>query len=119
MVLCDLLKRRNMFPIKALSGKDAIEIFERVVDGRESCPCAIRLVFMDCNMPELDGYETTTLLCEWFKVHPGYKCPIVACTAYVGTEEVRRCYVHGMIDVVHKPLSIVEVERVLKSFNLM
>jgi CheY-like chemotaxis protein len=51
----------TFFCESALSGKRALEMIQKDVERREhnSKECKYDLIFMDCNMPELDGFETT------------------------------------------------------------
>ena len=46
---------------KALSGKEALEIIEKdVLEVNNGERTSYELIFMDCNMPIMDGYETTS-----------------------------------------------------------
>jgi len=57
------------------------------------------LVFMDCHMPVMDGFEATRLLRA-----RGCEVPIYALTAAVTTEDHERCLSCGMTGVLSKPL---------------
>jgi CheY-like chemotaxis protein len=56
------------------------------------------LVLMDIQMPEMNGYESTSRLREL-----GYRLPIMAMTAHATTEEKDRCFSCGMNDYISKP----------------
>jgi CheY-like chemotaxis protein len=56
------------------------------------------LIFMDCQMPVLDGFATTIRLREL-----GVRIPIVALTARVFADDVVRCQQAGMDDFLKKP----------------
>lgn len=56
------------------------------------------LIFMDCEMPEMDGFETTQMIRE-----TNTKIPIIALTAHIHKEEIRRCLQAGMNDYLNKP----------------
>ena len=72
---------------------------------------AFDLVFMDCLMPEMDGYEATEAI-----VKSGARVPIVALTANVFSEVRERCEAVGMVDFVGKPVLMAELQRVLKTW---
>jgi CheY-like chemotaxis protein len=62
---------------------------------------AVDLIFMDCRMPGLDGYETTRRI---RKLLPDHSRPrIVALTANAAKNEERRCRAAGMDDYLNKP----------------
>ncbi|MBF0192452.1 MAG: PAS domain S-box protein [Magnetococcales bacterium] len=61
------------------------------------------LVFMDCEMPILDGFETTRKLRQW-ELEVGHaRTPIVALTAHVLQESRQQCTDAGMDDYLRKP----------------
>ncbi|MGF1727588.1 response regulator [Photobacterium nomapromontoriensis] len=61
------------------------------------------LIFMDCQMPVLDGFEATKVIRQ---IEPSDKrIPIVALTANVVMEEKQKCLDAGMDDFVSKPVS--------------
>ncbi|HKE55911.1 MAG TPA: response regulator [Pyrinomonadaceae bacterium] len=80
---------------------------ETVPNGREAVNALQRakydLVFMDCHMPEMDGFEATTLIRR--HESPGQHTPIVAMTASALPEDRARCLSVGMDDYLAKPLS--------------
>ena len=69
------------------------------------------LVFMDCQMPELDGFETTRMIRTHEK--PGCHLPIVAMTANAMQGDRERCLASGMDDFVSKPIKSQDLKKVL------
>jgi signal transduction histidine kinase/ligand-binding sensor domain-containing protein/CheY-like chemotaxis protein len=68
-------------------------------------------IFMDCQMPDLDGYETTARIRQ--AGGRGAEIPIIATTAYSMAGDRERCLDAGMNDYVSKPLNRSDLERVL------
>ncbi|GAA0975762.1 Sensory/regulatory protein RpfC [Nocardioides aquaticus] len=70
------------------------------------------LVLMDCQMPELDGYDATTELRR--REGDGARTPVVAMTASVTSEERERCQLVGMDDFVAKPVTLAALSSALE-----
>ncbi len=85
-----------------------------VANGREAVDSLARisyaLVFMDCQMPEMDGFEATMVIRnreESLRQGGGkpFHVPIVAMTANATQEDRRRCMEVGMDDFLSKPVT--------------
>jgi len=74
------------------NGREALQALERT---------PVDLVLMDCQMPELDGYEATRRI--RLGAGESRKVPIVALTAHAMKEELERCLEVGMNDYITKP----------------
>jgi CheY-like chemotaxis protein len=59
---------------------------------------------MDCQMPEMDGYEATAMIRSPFSAVLNHDVPIIALTAHVMREEEERCRTAGMNDYIAKPI---------------
>ena len=68
------------------------------------------LVFMDVQMPVVDGYQATRAIRE---IPTLANVPIVAMTANTLPRDVDRCLAVGMNDYVAKPIDIPELHRIL------
>lgn len=87
------------------SGHEALEILQ--VRGGD-----FDVVIMDCQMPVLDGYETTQRL----RALPGpaAELPVVAVTAHAMPGDRERCLAAGMNEYATKPLTVHRLSEVLK-----
>ena len=66
------------------------------------------LVFMDCQMPELDGFETTRLIRS--QEQPGTRLPIIAMTANAMAGDREACLKAGMDDFISKPIIAADLQ---------
>lgn len=88
---------------------------------RQDHPCSenchqFELVFMDCNMPILDGFEAAKRLKEMMSLRRISSFGIIGCTAMVQTHELQRAIECGMNDCCTKPLDRDKIGKFLKSF---
>jgi len=111
----------------------AIECAETGMEAVEkytSAPDRYSIIFMDIQMPEMDGYEATrrirdfekntaenTELSRKLSLRPK-GVPIIAMTANVFREDVEKCLAAGMNDHIGKPLNINEVMEKLREYLL-
>jgi signal transduction histidine kinase/CheY-like chemotaxis protein len=72
------------------------------------------LVFMDCQMPECDGYEATRRLRQ--RGGGRASVPVIAMTANVMPGDRQRCLNAGMDDYVSKPVHVDEIDAILRRF---
>jgi CheY-like chemotaxis protein len=77
-------------------------------DGEAACDAAARgrydIIFMDCHMPQIDGWEATRRIRD-AEVVAGVHTPIVALTADAWAGDRERCIAAGMDDYLTKPVS--------------
>ncbi|TAL66264.1 MAG: response regulator, partial [Legionella sp.] len=109
----------------AINQQVAIHILERLgytnVDVANNGLEAIRdyagkgydLIFMDCQMPEMDGYTTTEKIRQLEIEDQQKHVPIVAMTAHALKGDREYCLKMGMDDYISKPISMRDIERVL------
>ena len=104
-VSSQLLERLGCVVEVALSGAEAIGLVRA---------SAFDLVFMDCQMPEMDGFVAT----EKIRAAVGRQAPpIVALTANISDADRDKCFAAGMCDFVGKPVNRTELTRVLKRWT--
>ncbi|MFC1747936.1 response regulator [Pseudomonadota bacterium] len=63
------------------------------------------LIFMDCQMPEMDGFEATATIRERHVKNKHRHTPIIAFTANAMKEDRERCLSAGMDDYITKPVN--------------
>ena len=73
------------------------------------------IIFMDIQMPEMDGYEATKQI-RALEIDNAQSIPIVAMTANVFKEDVEKCFAAGMNDHIGKPISIEDVLDILRKY---
>ena len=78
-------------------------------------PDKYSMIFMDIQMPEMDGYEATRAIRAAGSAR-ARSIPIVAMTANVFREDITRCIEAGMNGHIGKPLDFNEVLAVLKKY---
>ena len=62
------------------------------------------LIFMDCMMPEMDGYEATKIIIAYEKTEGRKHTPIIAFTANAMKGDDKKCLEAGMDDYMSKPV---------------
>ena len=105
----------NQLVIERLLARRGIAA-ECVGDGREVLARLQRkeydLIFMDCQMPELDGYQTTRVIRS--RESNGTHTPIVALTGHALQGDRQQCLAAGMDDYLAKPLREAELYTMLE-----
>jgi signal transduction histidine kinase/DNA-binding response OmpR family regulator len=70
------------------------------------------VVFMDIQMPDMDGFEATALIRE-IQARTGRRVPVVAMTAMAMKGDREKCLAAGLDDYISKPIEAGALERVL------
>ena len=74
-----------------------------------------KLILMDCQMPELDGYETTRRIRE-IERQSNRHIPVVALTANIMKGDREKCLAAGMDDYLGKPVNLSTLEKMLSKW---
>jgi len=92
----------------AENGMEAVRMFR-------AAPEKYDMIFMDLQMPEMDGYEATRTIRALQAPNAG-TIPIIAMTANVFREDVEKCREAGMNGHIGKPLDFEQVLQVLRNY---
>ena len=106
-IVAALLEKTEIEIVFAFNGEEAVEKLSLLTNHYD-------LIFMDLQMPYMDGFEATRrireLECEASRV------PIIAMTANVFSEDIEKCYEAGMVDHIGKPIDFDILIRKLKYY---
>ena len=104
MVATAILKTYGVNVSTALNGLEAVQMFEQ---NRYD------LVFMDCQMPEMDGFEASRQIRLREQAGENTATPIVAFTANAMQGDREKCLEAGMDDFIAKPVKKTDIEHIL------
>src|ERR1035441_10567937 len=99
-----MLERLGLHPDVAADGREAVQLFLSVPHD---------VIFMDCQMPELDGYEATRQIRRLEL--PGRHVTIIAMTAEALAGARDNCLAAGMDDYIPKPVRLGDLCEALKA----
>ena len=109
-ILTELLKTEGIECDIAVDGKAAVDLFNA------SEPGYYDMIFMDIDMPVMDGYEASEQIRS--SIHPdGATVPIVAMTAFVFEEDIKRALDAGMNAHTAKPIDMERVKAILRQLR--
>ncbi|MDR1117172.1 MAG: response regulator [Oscillospiraceae bacterium] len=100
-IVLALLEPTRLMIDCAENGVQAVHMFSEAPDKYE-------MIFMDVQMPEMDGYEATRQI-RALDTPAAKDIPIIAMTANVFREDIEKCLAAGMNGHVGKPLDMEEV----------
>ena len=76
------------------------------------------LVLMDCQMPEMDGFDTTRAIREREALTPTMgRVPVIALTALAMLGDAERCLAAGMDDYLTKPLQLEQLSATMQRWR--
>lgn len=108
-VVSRLLKLEEIYDVTiAKDGQEAYELVKAAMANGQS----FDVIFMDIQMPNLDGLQSTRLIRKM-----GYSAPIVALTAFSEESNVKECIESGMDEFLSKPIRRPALKQVLKKFS--
>jgi CheY-like chemotaxis protein len=104
IVLQHRMEKQGHRVVVAATGRDVLELLETE---------SFDVVFMDVQMPEVDGYEATKAV-RAREAGTGRRTPIIAMTAHALKGDRERCLEMGMDDYVSKPIDWREFDAALR-----
>lgn len=107
-VVSRMLKLESVYDVTiAKDGQEAYEMVKMNFERNQR----FDVIFMDIQMPNLDGLQSTRLIRKM-----GYNAPIVALTAFSDASNVKDCMESGMNEFLAKPIRRPALKQVLKKF---
>ena len=107
-VVSRMLKLEDIYDVTiAKDGQEAYDLVKANMDKNLN----FDVIFMDIQMPNLDGLQSTRLIRKM-----GYSAPIVALTAFSEESNVKECMESGMDEFLAKPIRRPALKQVLKRF---
>jgi CheY-like chemotaxis protein len=106
VVMEKMLEKLGCQVTLAENGRQAVEILEQQ---------NFSVIFMDIEMPEMDGFEATRVIRER-DAYTSFKHLIVAMTANTMPDDVKKCLAAGMNDYIAKPISLEVFFELLKKY---
>jgi CheY-like chemotaxis protein len=108
----------NQEVLKALLSKNGSEVDE-ALNGQEAVSMSLAsrydLIFMDCMMPKMDGYEATRSIRTNLQ-NPNTETPIIALTANDLKGDRTKCLEVGMDDYLTKPIMPASLSAILATW---
>ncbi|GAA5315090.1 MAG: hypothetical protein AseanaTS_02940 [Candidatus Pelagadaptatus aseana] len=111
MVIKGLLGKLNITPTLAEDGREALN----AVTGAEK---SFDLILMDCEMPEMDGFEATRCIRKHERINDLTATPIVALTAHAMEEHREAVFACGMNHFLCKPITLNELRDAFDKLGL-
>jgi signal transduction histidine kinase/DNA-binding response OmpR family regulator len=107
MLVTKLLEKHGLRVDAAANGKEGVEMLRQF---------EYDIVFMDCQMPEMDGFEATAAIRKEEAERQKKHTTIVALTADAMIGDREKCLKAGMDDYLNKPLKFQEVANMLEKW---
>ena len=109
-IIANILEPTGITIEYAENGAEAVKMFQE-------SPSKYRLILMDIQMPEMDGFEASRRI-RASGLEEAESIPIVAMTANVFREDIEKCLAAGMNAHLGKPIEVDELIKKLKQYLL-
>ncbi|KAE8897146.1 hypothetical protein PF005_g2257 [Phytophthora fragariae] len=91
------------------NGLDAYQMYQEHHDSYD-------IVLMDCEMPIMNGYDSTHNMRNFEKQHKLARIPIIGVTAYAMSGDRKKCLDAGMDEFIVKPISKTELRKAIRKW---
>ncbi|HEX7808745.1 MAG TPA: response regulator, partial [Thermoanaerobaculia bacterium] len=98
------LKKLGFTADVVANGREAVDAFERI---------PYDVILMDCQMPELDGFDASRAIRERERQSGARPIRIIALTANAMESDRERCLAAGMDDYLSKPVKVEDLSAAL------
>ncbi|MCP1290111.1 ATP-binding protein [Chromobacterium sp. S0633] len=105
LMICEQLRQLGCRATVASTGMSSLSILKEHPE--------VRLILMDCSLPDISGYEATRRIRAWEREEGGALLPIVAISAANDDLHRERCMDSGMNGVLVKPLRLRDLQHIL------
>ena len=102
----------------AYNGREAVEKVKKSVEAHEGYECGFDLILMDCNMPFMDGYESTHEIRKYLYSLRLDQPLIVAVTGHAEPAYVKRAIESGMNQVLSKPINGLLLTKLIQKLGI-
>jgi len=106
-VIIEVLRQLGVTASVAKDGKEAVQAWQK---------SDFDLIFMDCSMPVMDGYEATRQIRQMEQELGRKNTPVIALTAHIAGENAEKWRDAGMNDYVTKPFTIKTISQRMETF---
>ncbi len=112
-VVSTMLRKMGHRVHRAINGLEAlVEFKSHNLNARAQ---AYDFIFMDCEMPEMDGFDSTRAIRQLEQSREMAAIPIVALTAHASGDRLKLCTAAGMDAYLSKPIQSRDIERIIES----
>ncbi|CAD8085685.1 unnamed protein product [Paramecium sonneborni] len=116
LALSILLEQLGLTSDQVFNGKECVDLIQSKQKKTNCWKCFERqyqLIFMDINMPLLDGWEASRQIKKRFSI------AIIACTAFTDNQTKEQCYQNGIDYYLSKPVKKESLIQVLQYYRIL
>ena len=116
LALSSILNMRRIKSLAARNGQLALDLIKLECGKRKDCCKRFQMIFMDLNMPVLNGIETSLELRKMKENDELPDMPIIAFTAFEMEIEKSECFKAGMVEYMTKPIDIMRLNSLVEKY---